>query len=82
MHDSTRLAKKGIPTVTIAWDTFEVPARTQARLFGTPDVPLVIIPHFEPGETDDTLRRRAEETLDEVLTWLTSDRPPAKKRSP
>jgi hypothetical protein len=81
MHDSTRLAKKGIPSVTIVWDTFEVPARTQARIFGVPDIPLLVIPHQEPGEGEADLRRRAEAYADDVLALLTGSLIPLAKPS-
>lgn len=72
MHDTARLTKKGIPTVTIVWDTFEVPARTQARIFGVEDAPLLIIPHLEPEERADDVRRRAEGDVEGVLALLTA----------
>ncbi len=71
MHDTTRLARQGIPTATIVWDTFAVPAKTHARILGMPDLPMLVIPHLEPGETTADVRRRAEADAERIIELLT-----------
>ncbi|HMN79081.1 MAG TPA: hypothetical protein PKA20_04030 [Burkholderiaceae bacterium] len=64
------MEKRGVHTVTIAWDTFEKAARTAARVQGVPKIELAIIPHRKGGETADDQRRKAEDILPEIVRKL------------
>jgi hypothetical protein len=68
--DAAALEKRGVHTVTIVWDNFEVAARTQARLQEVPDLELVVVPHRKGGETADDQRRKAEDALPAVVGKL------------
>ncbi|MBI4608705.1 MAG: hypothetical protein HY726_06850 [Candidatus Rokubacteria bacterium] len=70
MLDAAGLEKKGIHTVTVAWDTFEHAARSQARLQGVPDLELVVVAHREGGETGDDQAKKAEAALPAILAKL------------
>lgn len=70
MLDAAALEKRGIPTVTVVWDNFEAAARTQAKLQGTPNLELVVVPHRTGGETEDDQRRKAESALPLVAARL------------
>ena len=70
MLDAAALEKRGVHTVTIVWDNFEVAARTQARLQEVPDLELVVVPHRKGGETADDQRRKAEDALPAVVGKL------------
>jgi hypothetical protein len=68
--DATRLRKRGIDTVAIVWDVFEIAARAMAKLHGVADLPILAIPHIASGENDDDQRRKAKGCLpDLVACW-------------
>jgi hypothetical protein len=64
------LEKRGIHTVTIAWDTFERAARIAARVQKTPDISLVVIPHRTGADTPDDQRAKARAIAPEVVKQL------------
>jgi hypothetical protein len=68
--DATRLRKRGIDTVAIVWDIFEIAARAQARLQGVPELPIFVIPKIAQGENDDDQRQKAKACVpDLVACW-------------
>ncbi len=75
MLDAVALERRGIHTVTIVWDNFEVAARTQARLQEMPDLELAVIPHRKGGETADDQRRKAEALLPALVARLCQSGP-------
>lgn len=76
MHDAARLERQGIPSVVVAWDTFEVPARIQAKVMGLPDLPIVVVPHNAPGDfTREAESRKAEASVEIVVAALTGAQP-------
>jgi len=68
--DAAALEKRGIHTVTIAWDTFEKAARIAARVQGVPDVEITIIPHRIGGQTADDQRKKAEVAVTDIVQRL------------
>jgi hypothetical protein len=68
--DAAALEKRGIHTVTIAWDTFEKAARIAARVQGVPDIELTIIPHRIGGQTADDQRKKAEDAMPDLVERL------------
>lgn len=66
MHDSIKLEKLGIPTVTVAQANFEAAARTQGRLMGLPDIPIAVMPRFLPS-WDVAKRQEVIEELAEAV---------------
>jgi hypothetical protein len=68
--DSVHLEELGIPTVTFVTSPFEAAARTLARIHGIPDIPLIIVSDDYLENSDDVIRERTRDSLDEILTAL------------
>ena len=64
------LRKRGLMTAVIYSTPFEQLARTQARVFGVPDLPLVMITHPLGGIALEQVRARADEALAQLLYLL------------
>ncbi len=75
MLDSAKLWKRGVPAVAVAFDTFLVAAKDQAKAMAMPDIPIVVIPHLKAGETPEDFRRRAEVAFAELASHLQLSRP-------
>lgn len=75
MLDSVRLWKRGVPAVAIAFDTFLIAAKDQAKAMAMPDIPIVVIPHLKAGEAPEDFRRRAEAAFAEIVAHLQLGRP-------
>ena len=59
--------RRGVPTAVICSDPFERLGRTQAKVFGVPELPLVMIPHPLGGIPMDEVRARADRALPELV---------------
>ena len=70
MQDSIRLQRRGIATVTIAYDTFEVAARAQAKAAKLPVNSVFAVKHWEPGFTPEMARAEVEKLSDEIFSLL------------
>ena len=70
MHDTVRLERKGIPTVALVHDRFEVAARTQARILGLPSARIVILPEGKPGETTQDLLGKIDNMWNDIVENL------------
>ena len=75
MLDAVKLWKRGVPTVAITLDTFLVAAQDQAKAMAMPDIPLVVIPHMNAGETPQDFSARAEAASAEIAGHLELGRP-------
>jgi len=64
------LHRRGLTTAVICSTPFEKLGRTQARIFGVPELPLVMIMHPLGGLSEDDVRTRAEQALPAVLDLL------------
>jgi hypothetical protein len=64
------LEKKGIHTVTIAWDTFEKAARVAARVQKVPNLALAVTPHRQGTDTAENQRAKARALAPEVVRLL------------
>ena len=64
------LRKRGLTTAVICSTPFEKLGRAQARVFGVPDLPLVMIRHPLGGLELDDVRARAQEAVPAVVTLL------------
>ena len=71
MHDGIHLEKAGIPSATICTDRFEVTARAMASMWGAPGYPVVYTPHPLGGLDRASVRQRATELLDQVVSVVT-----------
>ena len=67
------LRKRGLTTAVICSDAFLKLAKTQARVFGVPDLPLVIIPHPLGGLSIEQVEGRAlvatPQLVDLIRAW-------------
>lgn len=70
MFDAIELEKRGIPTVTIAHDTFFNASKLHAKILGLPDVPLVVEPAPASGVVGENIEQTADETFDQLLHGL------------
>jgi hypothetical protein len=68
--DSVHLEELGIPTVTFVTSPFEAAARALARIHGIPDIPLIIVSADYLENSDDVIRERTRDSLDEILGAL------------
>ena len=64
------LRKRGLVTAVICSDPFVKLGKTQARVFGVPDLPLVMIPHPLGGLTLDEVRGRAGVAIPQVVNLI------------
>ena len=64
------LRKRGLVTAVICSDPFLKLGKTQARVFGVPDLPLVMIPHPLGGLTLDEVRGRADAAIPQVVNLI------------
>ena len=64
------LRKRGLVTAVICSDPFLKLGKTQARVFGVPDLPLVMIPHPLGGLTLDEVRGRADVAIPQVVNLI------------
>lgn len=61
------LQKRGLTTAVICSGPFLKLGQTQARVFGVPDLPLLLIPHPLGGLAIDEVRARAEHALPQFV---------------
>jgi hypothetical protein len=64
------LRKRGLATAVICSDSFLKLAQNQSRVFGVPDLPLVIIPHPLGGLALGDVQRRAEVAIPQLLSVM------------
>ena len=64
------LRKRGLVTAVICSGPFRRLGRTQARIFGVPDLPLVMIPHPLGGLALDGVKSRADVAIPQVLELI------------
>ncbi len=64
------LAKRGISSVVICSAPFVPLAKAQARVFGAPDLPLVVIPHPLGGISQEEIQRRADNAVPQLMELI------------
>ena len=64
------LRQRGLVTAVICSDPFLKLGKTQSRVFGVPDLPLVMIPHPLGGLTLDEVRGRADVAIPQVVSLI------------
>ena len=64
------LARRGLITAVICSTPFEKLARTQAKVLGVPDLPLIMIPHPLGGIARDEVRSRAGVATPQIVELL------------
>ena len=66
----SELRKRGLVTTVICSDPFIRLGKTQAMVLGTPDLPLVIVPHPVGGLALDQVRERALVAVPQVVKLI------------
>ena len=66
----SELRKRGLVTAVICSDPFIRLGKTQAMVLGTPDLPLVIVPHPVGGLALDLVRERALVAVPQVVKLI------------
>jgi len=61
------LAKRGLSSVVICSAPFVPLAKAQARVFGAPDLPLVVIPHPLGGISQEEIHGRAHHAVPQIM---------------
>ena len=75
MYDAIEIEKRGIPTVTIAHDTFAAAATLHAKVLGLPEIPVVVEPLPESGVVSEDIDGVADDTFAQVLAALIASPP-------
>jgi hypothetical protein len=70
VHDTVYFEINHIPSVFIASSEFVGAAEAQSKSLGMPDVNRVFVPHPIQDATDDEMRERADEVVDQVIAAL------------
>ncbi len=65
-----QLRLRGIPTAVICSTPFQNLGKAQAKVFGVPDLPLVMIPHPLGGIGLDQVKQRAGHALESILKLI------------
>ena len=75
MHDLVDYETRGVPAVMVASSEFRRPARLQAEALGMPAVASgsVFVPHPIQDATDDEMRAKARDAIDDILAALTAE---------
>ncbi len=68
----TQLAKRGLTTAVICSEPFRALGKNQARVFGAPDLPLVMIPHPLGGLSLEQVEGRALVAIPQVVELIKS----------
>ncbi|MBS1218600.1 MAG: hypothetical protein H6R21_1733 [Proteobacteria bacterium] len=64
------LRKRGLTTAVICSGPFLKLGQAQARVFGVPDLPLLLIPHPLGGLSIDQVKARAEHAVPQFVKLL------------
>ncbi len=66
----SELRKRGLVTAVICTDPFLKLGKAQSRVFGTPDLPLILIPHPLGGISLEKVEGRAEVAIPEFVKLI------------
>ena len=66
----SELRKRGLTTAVVVTEPFLKLGKTQARVFGVPDLPLLLIPHPLGGLSLEQVEGRAAHALPQVLDLI------------
>lgn len=70
MFDAIEIEKRGIPTLTIAHDTFEAAANMHAEILGLPQIPLLVEPTPDSSSATVDSKRIVAEKWQQILGAL------------
>ncbi len=66
----SELAKRGLAAAVICSEPFRTLGRNQARVFGEPELPLLMIPHPLGGLSLEQVEGRALVAIPQVVEWI------------
>jgi hypothetical protein len=66
----TELAKRGLTTAVICSEPFRALGKNQARVFGAPELPLVMIAHPLGGLSIEQVQGRALVAIPQVIALI------------
>lgn len=64
------LAKRSVSAVVVCSAPFAQLAKTQARIFGVPDLAMVVIPHPLGGLSSEEIQGRAHHALPQIMALV------------
>lgn len=64
------LRKRGLVTAVVCSDPFLKLGQNQARVFGVPDLPLIVIPHPLGGLSLDAVKERARVAMPRLVALI------------
>jgi hypothetical protein len=64
------LRKRGLTTAVVCSDPFVKLGQAQARVFGVPDLPLLVIKHPLGGQSLEEVKARAEHAVPQFVKLL------------
>lgn len=64
------LRKRGLMTAVVCSTAFKKLGETQAKIFGVPDLPLLLIPHPLGGLDIDSVKGRAEVATPQLVRLI------------
>lgn len=70
MRDGVKMARRGVPVVSLVTEEFWDQGNFVARSLGMPDLPRVQLPHPIAGTGDENIGKVAEEVVDTILDRL------------
>lgn len=70
MRDGVKMARRGVPVVSLVTEEFWEQGNFVARSLGMPDLPGVQLPHPIAGTGDENIGKVAEEVVDTILDRL------------
>ncbi|KIN65659.1 Selenoprotein [Sulfitobacter noctilucae] len=73
MHDTVWFEIQGIPSVSVASSEFGEAAKAQRKALGMNSARYVLVPHPIQDATDDEMRTKAAEALEQIVAALTKD---------
>jgi len=65
-----QLRKRGLAAAVICSDSFLKLAQNQSRVFGVPDLPLVVIPHPLGGLSLVDVQKRADIAIPQIISII------------
>ena len=70
MRDGVKMARRGLPVVSLVTEEFWEQGKFVAQSLGMPDVPRVQLPHPIAGTGEENIRQVAEDVVDQILDSL------------
>jgi hypothetical protein len=72
VFDAIEIEKRGIPTLTICHDRFEIAFHMHAEILGMPEIPLLIEPAPKGGTVSEDTAHIVKENINVIIKSLTA----------